>query len=175
MPDLIDKRIQQWRFGLALRHGLVKRELDELEDHVRQEIKRADVLHPEQAFERSLRQLGDSREIARGLRRSRRRDMTHSLIGVGIVVFFTLAMIWLGGNPGVFIDLPSVIWVAGIVGGGLLTTYRPAAVGRALAMGAWRHPARDLDDVTEACGVLRRGRHLGWASGVLGSLLGTIM
>ncbi|MEM9753540.1 MAG: MotA/TolQ/ExbB proton channel family protein [Planctomycetota bacterium] len=170
----IEARLQRWRLELALRHGLLKRELDELEDHVRAGLDNADVLHSEHALEQSLAKLGDSREIARELRRSRRGDVAHSVIGVTIVGFFTLAMMALSGRFGIYIDVPSVIWVGAIVIGGLWTTYRPHAIFRALAMGAWRRPPRDLDEIVESCGVLRRGRHLGWASGVLGSLVGTI-
>ncbi|MEM1099034.1 MAG: MotA/TolQ/ExbB proton channel family protein [Planctomycetota bacterium] len=170
----IEARLQRWRLELALKHGLLKRELDELEDHVRAGLGDADVLHPEHALEQSLTKLGDSKEIARELRRSRRGDLAHSAMGVVTVGFFTLAMMGLSGRFGIYIDIPSVIWVTAIVIGGLWTTYRPSAMFRAVAMGAWRRPPRDLDDVVEACGVLRRGRHLGWASGVLGSLLGVI-
>ncbi|MEM7577793.1 MAG: MotA/TolQ/ExbB proton channel family protein [Planctomycetota bacterium] len=172
--QVIEARLQRWRLDLALRHGLLKRELDELEDHVRANLNDAGVLHAEHALEQSLSNLGDSRQIARELRRSRRGDLAHSAVGWAIVGFGIVSMTLLMGVAGIYIDLPSLIWIGIIVIGGLWTTYRPGAIVRALAMGGLRRPPRDFDDVVEAFGVLRRGRHLGWASGVLGSLLGVI-
>ncbi|MEM1446027.1 MAG: MotA/TolQ/ExbB proton channel family protein [Planctomycetota bacterium] len=170
----VEMRLRRWRLELALKHGLLKRELDELEDHIRAGLNDAEVLHAEHALEQSLAKLGDSKSIARELRRSRRGDLAHSAVGVFIVGFFTLLVMLSAGNLGIYIDIPSFIWVGAIVIGGLWVTYRPRTAIRSFAMGALRQSPRDLDDIVEVCGVLRRGRQLGWASGVLGSLLQTI-
>lgn len=175
MPDENYERIRRWRLELALQHGLFRHELDELEDHVREDVEHVDVLHQGHALERALERLGDSRQIAKELRKSRRWALVHSAIGTAIVTLFLFAMAVMGAiNMGIFIDIPSAILIIGVVGGGLWITYRPGYVFRAIALGALRSPPRDLDEVVQAQGVLRRGRHLCWATGVLGTLIGVI-
>lgn len=173
MSDETHTRIRRWRLQLALQHGLFKHELDELEDHVREDLEHADVLHQGHALERALERLGDSRQIALELRKSRRRALMHSAIGTGVVGLFIVSMA-MAMPLTIFIDVPSFVLIVGVVIGGLWITYRPGQMCRAIAIGALRSPPRDLDEVAQSQGVLRRGRHLCWATGVLGTLIGVI-
>lgn len=173
MPDEMNERIRRWRLELAVQHGLFKHELDELEDHVREDLERDDVLHQNHAIERALERLGDSRQIARELRKSRRLALMHSAIGVGVVALFIVSVA-MAMPLHIFIDVPSFILIVGVVIGGLWITYRPGQMCRAIAIGALRSPPRDLDEVIQTQGVLRRGRQLCWATGILGTLIGVI-
>ncbi|MEM8494591.1 MAG: MotA/TolQ/ExbB proton channel family protein [Planctomycetota bacterium] len=178
--QVIEARLQRWRLELALRHGLLKRELDELEDHVRAELDNADVCNSEHALEQSLVRLGDSKEIARELRRSRRFVTARVVFGIAVMLAFSIGLLALTFRYafelffGTLVDLWSIAWIGGLTIGGLLVSYRPATILRTMAICSHRQTADGIDDLIDAAGVLGRGRQLALASGVVGSLVGII-
>ncbi|MEM7680907.1 MAG: hypothetical protein AAF288_03030 [Planctomycetota bacterium] len=181
MPSVIDERIRRWRLELSLRHGLLRQELDELEDHVRREVAESlggvDLPSDDRVrreLEEAIDRLGDSRAIARELRKSRGWDVAYSLAGFGVMGFLALSWLLLGGQLGTYVDIPSLVFMGGVLGGGLCATYRPRRVWRSLSIGFLRRPPEDLDELAEAQGVFEMARTLCWSGGVLAALGGGI-
>lgn len=105
---------------------------------------------------------------------TRRRTLISLFSGLILLVLVMLAMMLLGGRLGVYLDIPSVVLVLGILFGGLLLSHgliAPfVAVGHVFAPRGARTPDRLLASVA----VLRRAGRLSWAAGVIGFLIGGV-
>lgn len=181
MPSVMDERIRRWQLELAVRYGLLRRELDELEDHVRREVAESlegvDPPSDERVgreLDDAIDRLGDSRAIARELRKSRRGDFVWTLIGYGSLAVVIVLMLLMGGRMSIYLDIPFVVWIGCTVLAGVCVTCRPRRLVRAVAMGLLRSPPSGLDELVEAQGLLQFARVLCWASGLIGALIGTI-
>ncbi len=92
--------------------------------------------------------------------------------GVFAISLLVLAMM-LGGRIGVYIDIPSLIFVLGVTFGGVWFAHGPSAVFRAMHAALSGHA---VDDATSRRhdAVLATAYGLAWASGVLSLFVGFI-
>lgn len=173
MPGMIDERIRRWRLELALHHGLLKRELDELEDHLREQVACAE--DQEAGVEAAIERLGEPGVLARELRRVAGRSVLVSWVGFAVLAGTLWCSLILDGSPLIYIDVPSTLLIVGGLAGGLVMMHRTDLLWRALGVGLGRQLPRDADEVVELLGVFRSGRQLAWAVGWLGTLINVIM
>ncbi len=96
------------------------------------------------------------------------------LAGVGIVLATLVLVAAPGGYLGMFIDIPSAVLVIGIVLGGLVASFGPRAILRALRQASEREPLPGRD-VEISLRLAKHGYRLCWAAGVLGVLVGVIV
>ncbi|MEO0588047.1 MAG: hypothetical protein AAF078_10445 [Planctomycetota bacterium] len=95
------------------------------------------------------------------------------LVGLGLVALILYWAIYAGGWPGVYVDLPSALFVVvGVLGTGLLVS-GGALIGavRGLITG---DRAVDRATVIKRSQAWQRMRGIAWAIGVLGTLVGLI-
>lgn len=186
MTDMLDTRIKQWRRELALKHGLLTRELDELEDHLRTDVAehtdQVEDAETDEHFTQAANRIGNPNQLACELRAIRRRS--YRSMAFGWIVIFGMLMLspaalhanyspYYNGLQ-LFWDTNAVLLAIGFVFGGLTLTYRPRQIIMAIKLGAGRVPPADLDELIEAKGVLRRGRQLAWASVPMGLVIGAV-
>ncbi|MBN2582128.1 MAG: hypothetical protein JXL80_03605 [Planctomycetes bacterium] len=101
----------------------------------------------------------------------------HMVIGLAILagIVLTLTLMGAGDKWGMFIDPPSIIWVGGIIIGGLWLSFGPTTVLKAF------HAAFSPSAISgrEACTtyilVFTRAYGLAWAAGLLGMLVGIMI
>jgi len=91
------------------------------------------------------------------------------ILAVSVVSFLSIS-----GDIAPFLDYPSLIWIAVILTGGLLTSFPPrlinAAIGNALSSKNDCDPEQTAQHVV----VLGRAYQLGWGAGLVGFLIGLV-
>ena len=100
-------------------------------------------------------------------------NTTTKLIGTGISVALLLAVLSLGGPATAYVDVPSVLFVFGLVGGGLWACFGPHVIWQALRASVGVRPLEE-GPLDLYVAVFRRGYQLAWASGVVGLLVGVV-
>ena len=75
---------------------------------------------------------------------------------------------------GSFVDVPSALLVGGLVLGGLVASFGPVAIQRALRQAFESLPATERD-VRDSLRLARHGYRLSWAAGAVGVLVGTVI
>lgn len=177
MNNTLDDRLKQWRMSMALKHGLFTSELDELEDQLRTEVNantgkpgHSSDVDPAEHLDRAISRLGEPGTLAGELKQVRRKNILILLIGwisfaaLGIFGAYRMTP---SGSLLIFVDYNAILLVLGCVWAGLMMTYHPRQIGQAFKLGLLRHPPNCYDELGEARGVLRRGRHLSWASALI--------
>ncbi len=94
--------------------------------------------------------------------------------GICITLGLLSIAIWTGPSAAIFVHMPSLIFVTALVAGGLVTSFGPGKVRRAI--GASLSGASPLEEaeVDSLCAVFQRGYRLAWMSGVIGAITGII-
>lgn len=176
----LNHAIDAWRRRLDQDTALDADEIDELEDHLRMTIDARLVcgLDEQEAFRQAADRLGATHLLAREYAKGKQ---TMTLLSKVSGTAFALGLLALaaaaGGSGSVFLHLPSLLFVTGLVAGGLWAAFGPALVVDALKVslrgpdGQSQTPERRELHLA----VFRRGYHLAWASGVVGTIVGVIL
>lgn len=88
--------------------------------------------------------------------------------------FLALGMLS-AGSAHAFLDPGSLLFVVGILVGGLWACFGPRAVTRAILVSSIRAPDGDTKQLRTAISVMRRAYSLAWGSGILGLLVGMVI
>ena len=103
-------------------------------------------------------------------------DIVFRVLGLSLLVFALAACAMMGGRSDIYIDFPGLVFVLGILSGGMLVTFRPgqmidalaAAVGRAAAA----RPTPRQRQVRVA--VFGRAYQCAWGAGLTATLFGLV-
>ena len=167
-----------WRTRLSKGSGLGTTELDELEDHLRASIQdRIRCGEPEEiAFRFSLSVLGEARSLATEFIKERSLMTPFSKItgcGISATLLLVTLVVW-GGGLSMFIHMPSLLFVTGLVIGGLWACFGPRLLVDAARASVGGRPEIDPHRRALFLAVFRRGYQLAWASGVVGMITGIV-
>lgn len=105
---------------------------------------------------------------------SRRRTLISLFSGLIVLVVVMLAMMLLGGRLLIYLDIPSLVFVLGVLIGGLLLSHGFVAPFVAIGHVITPRRAGDPDRLLASVAVLRRAGRLSWAGGVIGFLAGAV-
>jgi flagellar motor component MotA len=97
------------------------------------------------------------------------------IIGFGIVGGMSAWALSAGGRFGMFINVPSLIFVLGLLVGGLWSCFGPKLVIEAFGAGLFGFRDDDSEKLPLYIAVLERAYGLAWASGIVGALIGLLM
>ena len=95
------------------------------------------------------------------------------IVGFGILLSTVVLGAWTSAGPA-FIHFPSLIFIIGILTGGLFLSFCPSIVLRALGRGMGLAQARSPEELKLDIMIFDRARQLAWAGGFLASLIGFI-
>lgn len=94
---------------------------------------------------------------------------------MGILIVVGGLSIASGGDWGIFLDVPSLLWLAGMLIGVLWMSFGPRAVIQAvLAVTPWG-PSPDRDRCAGILLVFARAYQVAWGAGIIGMLIGDII
>lgn len=175
--SLLEPDIQSWRRSLGLPGHLEAEQLDELEDHLRStvEAKVAQGQDEREAFAEAAHQLGPTTLITTEFAKDRMTMTLFSrLLGIALTVFVLVAAASITGVVGSFLYLPALLFVAGVVVGGLWASFGLRHVREAFACVLAGKPAADAVHAERFRAIFLRGQRLAWSAGLLGALIGTI-
>lgn len=103
--------------------------------------------------------------------------LSHRKVGVLLIALtmITAVLAVPGATFNVFLDIPSLVWIIGIVAGGLLVGFPFETVSQTLRAGVFG--ARDLSQnkFQEFQRVLNSAYQLSWGAGIVGMLFGLII
>jgi len=161
---------------LALEGGLSCDQLAELEDHMltRFEAELAKGADPTQAGSAELRCLGNPTDLSFEYRKTHAMSSLSRFLGIAITVAMLLLAVAPLSSLGSFVDVPSALLVGGLVLGGLVASFGPVAIQRALRQAFERRPSVERD-VRESLRLARHGYRLSWAAGAVGVLVGSVV
>jgi flagellar motor component MotA len=171
------ERIAQWRAALSRSGAFGAWQLDELEDHLQLEIKCLiqGGLAPDAAHDRALLAVGSVASLSTEYDKLNRMKPLVKLSGLSLLLGIpVLAVMSSGTTLGIFIHLPSMLLVLGLVGAGLLLGFGPIRVGRAFRESISADPECSPEELNELVEVFSRGARIAWGSGVVGVILGII-
>ena len=97
------------------------------------------------------------------------------LAGIGILVGLIWFVIASGPSPVGFLHVPSLVFVLVFTAGGLVASFGPGKVKRALSAGLRGSSLLDAGEVASLREVFQRGYRLSWMSGILGSIMSVIL
>ena len=175
-PEL-RRELQCWRAELLGRSSLTSNDVAELEDHLLCAIDRAldEGVAPDRAFTHASHSLGAPAIVATEFAKENPPMTLRSKL-VGAAITMVLCALVVGpSQAGLFVSIPSLLLLVGIVCGGLWAAFGPGPV--LATVRASLNPER-LDDPEKHAlylDVCQRGTHLSWAGGVFGTLMGTIL
>ena len=96
------------------------------------------------------------------------------LMGV-VIVFSTIALaINAMAGAAIFVDALAFVFLAGIVGGGLLVSYRPSITWKAIRGGLGIASSSSQEELDLHIDVLNQARRLAWVGGGLASTIGLV-
>lgn len=165
-----------WR-AAASAH-LVREELEELEDHLRQSLARElerGLEFPE-AWRTACERLGAPAELARQFHPTRHL-MRHASRLFGLLLTASIVVFALDGTHALssFFDSTQALLVLGLLGAGLWTSFGPATVVRALAHALEGRAACSEEEAREHDALFARARALAWSSGALAGAIGVLL
>ena len=98
------------------------------------------------------------------------------LIGLNILLVMLLGTAMLGGKLGIYIDIPSIVMVAGVLLGGALLCFPLAQIIDAFSAAARAESAPPVSEWQrqQRIAVFTRLYQLAWGGGLVGSLIGII-
>ncbi|MFT4543430.1 MAG: hypothetical protein ACI841_004670 [Planctomycetota bacterium] len=168
-----EQRIADWRRELEASGYLRDWQVEELEDHLLTtlDLAREEFCSEDLAWHAAIERMGPAPQLTLEYSKEHTMNPISKLAGIGI----TLGLIWLvvftGPNPVHFIHIPSLIFVLFFITGGLIASFGPGRVKRALSASMRGMSRLDVDEVASLGKVFQRGYRLAWMSGALGSLL----
>lgn len=103
--------------------------------------------------------------------------LSHRVVGAFLIAFtmLTALLIAPGASFAAFIDLPSLVWIVGIVAGGLFVGFPLETVARTIRAGLFGIRETDQRKVQEVQRVLNSAYQLSWGAGIVGALFGIII
>jgi len=148
----------------------------ELEDHLISALEHGleRGLDEDAATVVALASLGPVAPLAMEFRKERSMSPLSRLAGIGIVLAAIALVTAPAGYLGTFLDVPSALLVVGIVLGGLVASFGPRAIVRALRQAFEQDPLPGRDTAV-SLRLAQHGYRLSWAAGVLGMLLGVVL
>jgi hypothetical protein len=148
---------------------------DELEDHLISALEHGleRGLDEAAAAVAALTSLGPVGPLAMEFRKERSMNPLSRLAGIAIVLGAIVLVAVPAGYFRIMIDVPSALLVSGVVLGGLVASFGPRAILRAVRQAFAREPMPGRD-TANSLRLFQHGYRLCWAAGVLGSILGVI-
>ncbi|MCB9913949.1 MAG: hypothetical protein H6828_02225 [Planctomycetes bacterium] len=159
MPEL-DERLGAWRDAWLRRGGVAAWQADELEDHLRcaWSAARTRGATDDEAWNLALRALGPLDQVHHEYTLETAMTLTTKLFGLALTVALLLAVTITGpGGVSPFLHVPSLVFVALLVGCGLLLGFGGARVQRALRASVLASTPLEPDEVDALRPVLVRG------------------
>jgi len=172
-PDLdtyAEELCRQARLGPSCREELTDHLHCAFEDALERGHSRSEALT------QARKQLGAIHTLAPEFHKLSPMNLSQRLLGLA-VVGLSLLFLCLQGNlvdPLTFLSLKALLLVVGLVLGGLLMGFGPAALLRTMRQAFERQPLPGRD-TTLALQVAERGRRLAWFAGVVGTLWSAIL
>ena len=175
MIDL-GKELKRWRASLLSSLVLREEDVDELEYHLRDSMEAllAEGLSEEAAFDESCQRLGDAESITKEFAKENVAMNALSRIIGFVIAVSTVVLSAATCGLVAFIHFPSLIFILGVMIGGLLLSFCPSVVLKAIARGFGIGKASSPEELKLDIMVFERARHLAWAGGFLASLTGFI-
>ena len=96
------------------------------------------------------------------------------IVGFVIILAFLLSAVLIGANLLLFIDIPSVLIVGGIVIGGIVMSFGYSLPLRTMKTALQKEGVKDLAEMREYVNVLSMASQLSIAAGVAGTLIGVV-
>jgi len=97
-----------------------------------------------------------------------------TLAGVAIIIVVVGLGIGLTGNWGMFVHIPSAVFLAGVWVGGMLLSYRPSSILQAFRTSVRRQALSDPVKLARHIAVFNRAHQLAWAGGLFGTIIGLL-
>ena len=151
-------------------------QLDELEDHLLTTLDRTREEFPSEAhaWKAAMERTGSVPLITREFAKEHVMNPLSKLAGVGV----TLGLLWLviatGPGAASFLHLPSLLFVLAFVVGGLVASFGPGQVRRALSASLRGTSPLECAEVESLTAVFQRGYRLAWMAGLVGCISGLI-
>ena len=95
-------------------------------------------------------------------------------VGLAIVLGVIGLLVVVGGERSVFINVSALVYLAGILPGGLLLSFRPLLILRALGRSLTQQEEAAPEKLAQYIAVLDRAAQLAWTGGLLLFMLGLI-
>ncbi len=172
---MLDHREELAALRRALRcAGLTPDQVDELADHVEADARRRvdSGCGEAQALREARAALGPVEALRAEFQKANpSMDLVSKLAGLALSALVVALAFGATGDLWALVHAPALLLVGGLVAGGLVASFGPVRVVRALRAGLTGRPT---DDAEVHAGVVARGYRLAWASGVLGTILGAI-
>lgn len=174
MPEPIEE-LRAWR-AAAERAGLGGARLDELEDHLLQSAAGLEArgAEPATAFRAAASTLGDPAELAREFEKAIPAMHPLSKLFGSLLSLSLVAFVAVEAGLDAMVSGPSIVLVTGLVAAGLVASFGPVRIARAIAVGLGTAAPRDAEERAALEEVAARGSRLSWASGLLAMIIGTI-
>jgi len=169
-------QLSAWRTQLV-RAGLSTHQVLELEDHLITVLEALSLsgVPPDDAWNEALLSLGDDARLATEYTKlNPAMTLCSKLAGVLISLGLFAFIAAMGSSMSVFVHIPSLLAVAALVGGGLIASFGPLQVSRALRAGLGHERVLEPAEVETYTQVAARGYRLSWVSGVIVSLASII-
>lgn len=98
------------------------------------------------------------------------------LIGLNLTVLLLIGLLVMGGNTRIYLDVPGLVFVVGLLVGGLLISFRPQQIGDAVfaTLAGESAPPSARQKRRENAAVFGRAYQLAWGAGLVGTLFGLI-
>ena len=97
-----------------------------------------------------------------------------TLAGVAIIIVVVGLGIGLTGQWGMFVHIPSAMFLAGVWVGGMLLSYRPSGILRAFRTCLCRQGVSDPVELAQHIALFNRAHQLAWAGGLFGTMIGLV-
>jgi len=176
MPEL-EHNLEAWRRALLSSGHLRAWQVDELEDHLREAYGAAREIEADQetAWKTALESIGRVNALTREFHKADHMSPTAKLAGIALVLALLLLILAAGpGGAGVFLHLPALLCLTVFVLGGLVASFGPGRVGRALGASLRASTPLEAAEVEHLAQVLRRGQRLAWMGGLVLAIVGAI-
>lgn len=98
------------------------------------------------------------------------------LIGLNLTMLLLIGLLAMSGNTRIYLDTPGLVFVVGLLVGGLLISFRPRQIGDAVfaTLAGQSAPPVDRQERREYAAVFGRAYQLAWGAGLVGTLFGLI-
>lgn len=162
-----ESRLREWRYDLLSRGGVRAWQADELEDQLCCSL--AAALHAgadaEGAWREAVEALGNTQTLHTEYTKDRLMTLTSKLAGFAI----TLAILGLATTgPATFLHIPTIMTVAALIMGGLITSFGWSRTKRALSASFQSASPLEAQEIDHLLPVFKRGYRLAWMSSVIG-------
>jgi flagellar motor component MotA len=103
--------------------------------------------------------------------------LSHRMVGAFLIAFtmLTALLVAPGASFGSFIEIPSLVWIVGIVAGGLFVGFPLETVARTIRAGVFGIRETNQRKLQEYQRVLNSAYQLSWGAGIVGALFGIII